>query len=175
MLFLTADTHFSHAKVIKMCNRPYSSVEEMDESLIDNWNKTVSKKDIVYHCGDFAFRNTEYYVKRLNGQIHLILGNHDKVNLASQKYFKSISQIKIVNTKPKIVLCHYAMRRWPALHYDAWHLYGHSHGRLKEEFLSFDVGVDCWNYKPVSYDQVCEKMQKKLVDRFTERIITHNM
>jgi len=159
MIFFTSDTHFGHSKIIEYCNRPFSSIEAMDEILIENWNKIITKKDTVYHLGDFAFRNTDKYIKRLNGQIHLILGHHDR-NKKGQEYFKSLSQIKILKSViPKIILCHYAMRTWPYSHDGAWHLYGHSHGRMKEEGLSFDVGVDCWSFAPISYDLVKNKME----------------
>lgn len=159
-MFFTADTHFGHTNIIKYCNRPFSSIEEMDEILIENWNKIVTKKDIIYHLGDVAFRNAEQYVKKLNGQIHLITGNHDRKRLDR---YRSISQIKVIRSvNPKIVMCHHALRSWPFSHNGAWHLYGHSHGRLPEnESLSFDIGVDCWEYKPVSYEMVREKMELK--------------
>ena len=65
-----------------------------------------------------------------------------------------------------ITLCHYAMRSWERSHYATWHLYGHHHGKLPPYGLSFDVGVDCWNFYPVSLDQVKEKMAtlKPIVD-----------
>ena len=53
-VWVTSDTHFNHANIIKYCNRPFSSVEEMNETIIANWNKVVSEDDMVYHLGDFA-------------------------------------------------------------------------------------------------------------------------
>lgn len=78
-VFLTSDTHFYHKNIITYCNRPFETVEKMNETLISNWNKVVPIDGIVFHCGDFAFGGSEVWHKilpRLNGQIHLILGNH---------------------------------------------------------------------------------------------------
>ena len=81
-IFLTSDTHFWHRKIMlpEYCNRPFSSVEEMNETMIKNWNNVVSKDDLVYHLGDFAFcgsgKITEI-MQQLKGRIILIKGNHD--------------------------------------------------------------------------------------------------
>jgi len=83
MTYFTADQHFGHANIIKLCNRPFSDVQEMDEALITNWNRRVTNGDTIYIIGDLFFRNSvpaEEYLKRLKGRKHLILGNHDKVN-----------------------------------------------------------------------------------------------
>ena len=79
-IFITSDTHFSHKNIIKYCNRPFSSVEEMNSVLTDNWNSIVSKDDLVIHLGDFSFGRTIESIKnhldKLNGNKILILGNH---------------------------------------------------------------------------------------------------
>lgn len=175
--YFTADTHFYHNNVIKYCNRPFSSVEEMNESLIHNWNSVVSNTDIVYHLGDFGFAKPEYLInifRRLNGrEKHLILGNHDKVLKNKTDIFDTISPLKKIyiqdlslETKKKrqgIVLCHYAMKVWDRKNYGYWQLYGHSHGTLQDDpfSLSIDVGVDCHNYMPISYEEIKKIMSRK--------------
>jgi len=167
MIYFTADTHFFHGGngknrgVIKYCNRPFSSVEEMNEKLIENWNNTVGKKDTVYHLGDFAFGKKEDVRKlrfRLNGKIHLILGNHDYRNKLNklENTFTSISDIKTIKyEKQIIVLCHYALRVWDRSCYNTWQLYGHSHGNLPPDGKQIDVGVDVGKrYAPVSFDTI---------------------
>lgn len=79
MIFFSSDHHFWHNNVIRYCNRPFSSVEEMNESLIARWNSTVKPEDTVYYLGDFslAFRAVELYSPILNGKKILISGNHD--------------------------------------------------------------------------------------------------
>lgn len=82
-LFFTSDTHFFHEGIIKFCNRPFESVEEMNETLIRNWNETVPEDGTVFHLGDFAFGGWREWMSaynRLNGKIYLILGNHDMKN-----------------------------------------------------------------------------------------------
>lgn len=100
-VFIISDTHFAHAAIINYCNRPFASVEEMDETMIKNWNETVSNKDVVIHLGDFGLGKKEYIasiVKRLNGKKILILGNHD--NWSEQTYrdmgFHTVSRFPIL-------------------------------------------------------------------------------
>lgn len=161
-IWFTADTHFSHPRIIEYCNRPFKSVDEMDQAIISNWNNKIAPKDLVYHLGDFGFgpiQKLREIKSKLNGHIEFIFGSHDK-NLTS--FFKSrryLLRIKIEGQV--IVLCHYAMRVWPESHYNSWHLYGHSHGRLENFGKSLDVGVDCWNFYPVSYEEIKQKMSKR--------------
>ena len=78
--FFTSDTHFGHANIIRLCNRPFKDVEEMNEKLIENWNKVVPEDGTVFHLGDFAFGGSALWnsvIPRLNGQIYLIIGNHE--------------------------------------------------------------------------------------------------
>lgn len=167
-VFFTSDTHFGHAALINKGLRKIPKINNIDEfnsMMITRWNSVVAKHDTVYHLGDFAWHNPEAYRKALNGHIHLIEGNHDRLSAKDKKLFESFSKIKSVKVDSyKIYLCHYAMRVWNQSHHGSWHLYGHSHGSLQEDphSLSFDVGVDCWNYRPVSFDQIKAKMEKKI-------------
>ena len=82
--FFTSDTHFGHANIIRLCNRPFKDVEEMNEKLVENWNRVVPEDGTVFHLGDFAFGGSGLWnsvIPRLNGQIYLIIGNHDRKNL----------------------------------------------------------------------------------------------
>ena len=84
-IFVTSDTHFFHENIIKYCNRPWSSAEEMNEGMIANWNNVVGSDDIVIHLGDFCFggrQKVESVFNRLNGEIDLVLGNHDKLKIS---------------------------------------------------------------------------------------------
>jgi calcineurin-like phosphoesterase family protein len=164
MKFFTSDTHWGHNNIIPYCKRPFSSVEEMDETLITNWNAVVRKSDEVYHLGDFAFRQSreemDRLLSRLNGNIHLIQGNHDRSSLKNVKRFASFQQIKCVKIgDQQVVLCHYPMRSWPSSHRGSWHLYGHCHGTVPSYGMSFDVGVDSWSFMPVREDAVEAKME----------------
>ncbi len=167
-IFFTSDTHFFHEKVLRY--RPFRDMNDMNESLISRWNSKVSDSDCVYHLGDVSFGRPEDAKKilnRLNGNIYLIRGNHEQVaeNAICRSRFawiKDYHRIKV--GEQKIYLLHYAMRVWNCSHHGSWHLYGHSHGSLPEipTSKSFDVGVDCWNYYPISFDEVKAKMDTKI-------------
>jgi len=163
MTWITADTHFGHKNIVKYCNRPFSTIEQMNKTLIDNWNSRVSKKDTVYFLGDFCFGKPEQYIAELNGNIIFIKGSHDSKIKAPY-----IIPLRIIldGDDKLIVLCHYAMRSWEKSHYGSWHLFGHHHGNLPPYGLSFDVGVDCWDYYPISLDEVADKMKtlKPIID-----------
>lgn len=168
--FFTSDTHFSHANIIKYSNRPFVSADEMNETLIRNWNTVVNATDTVYHLGDFALNrrdaqhNTRNIRRRLNGNIFFIRGNHDKDIEQYRDCFGWIKDVAMVQCDNQaIFLSHYAHRVWPRSHRAAWHLYGHSHGSLPDDpnSLSFDCGVDCHAYQPISFDQVRRLMAKK--------------
>jgi calcineurin-like phosphoesterase family protein len=154
--FFTSDTHFGHENIIRFCNRPFASVYAMNRAMIENWNSVVSEGDEVYHLGDFAFGNSAYWSEMrgpLNGTIYLIKGNHDKQ--FPQRLFGWVKDYaEIVVENQKIVLFHYGMRTW---HHDlrgVWHLYGHSHNALPPYGKSVDVGVDKWDFTPVSFEKL---------------------
>lgn len=162
MIFFTSDTHLGHANIIRYCGRPFKDVDEMDQTIINNWNSVVTDKDIVYHLGDFSFGPATRYMKELNGTKYFVRGNHEKplLNLVNVKDVPYIRHLKI-ESYPEIVVCHYAMRVWNKSHFNSWHLYGHSHGTLEGQGKSFDVGVDCWNFTPISIEQVAREMDKR--------------
>ena len=175
MRFFTADTHFYHEGVIAFDKRPFDNIEEMNEALIANWNNVVTKRDIVYHLGDICWHpsKTKGILERLNGQTHLIKGNHDRPNKEVQGMFASVSDIKRIKIdKTRIYLCHYALRTWPGNDKGIWNLHGHSHGNLKTENKNaIDVGSNCWGYTPVFFEQLKEFMEqrdKTFVKRVTE-------
>lgn len=162
MIWFTADTHFNHKNIIKYCNRPYKTVEEMNEDIIKNWADNIKDEDLVYHLGDFGFGNLSNILDKLTGKIYLVKGSHDKNTFQYKHKFAAISPLMEINVeKTSIILCHYAMRVWSKSHYNSWHLYGHSHGMLAPTGKSWDVGVDNNGFKPVSFEQIKEIMSKR--------------
>lgn len=163
-LFFTSDTHFGHANVIKYSNRPFNNKDEMDEAIIENWNNAVSDKDIIYHLGDFSFRDynqTKNILRRLKGHKHFLFGNHDQVFKKNKDlfgFFESVSDYKEIKWNDrKIVLIHYPLLTWNKGHHGAFHLHGHCHGsvnHLNRGTTRVDVGVDNFNYTPVSVDTI---------------------
>jgi calcineurin-like phosphoesterase family protein len=175
--FFTSDTHLSHHRIIGYSNRPFKTVEQMDKAIIERWNTVIRPEDQIYHLGDVAFEKDEkklrHLLSQLNGHKHLVWGNHDKELHKGQKwkqFFESASDIKHLyvplddGSEQLFVLCHYAMRIWNKSHYGAIHLYGHSHGTLPDDptARSCDVGVDCWNFTPVSVPEILAKMSLKI-------------
>lgn len=157
--WFTSDTHFGHANIIKYSKRPFSDVNEMVEMLIKNWNETVSPGDTVFHLGDFSFNDANKYLPRLNGYIILIHGNHDNDKTKKNTGFgNTYPFLEIELGNDTIVLSHYAMRVWNKCHKGALHFFGHSHGQMPGNSLSCDVGVDCWNYKPVNLEQIKKRL-----------------
>jgi calcineurin-like phosphoesterase family protein len=145
----------------------FSTIEELNEKMIANWNELIKYDDEVYYLGDLSFGGddkTHRLLNRLNGKIFYLRGNHDKgiqKHIKRFQWLKDIAEIKI-NDLP-ITLCHYAMRTWNKSHFGAWQLYGHSHGGLEEDPIakSMDVGVDTNNFYPYHYDEVRKRMDKK--------------
>jgi calcineurin-like phosphoesterase family protein len=166
-ILFTADTHFGHSNIIKYCSRPFGSVEEMDETLIENWNKKVNQRgDTVYHLGDFAkahkAEDVRRYRERLNGKIILIEGTHDNFDNRSECGFTSISPLlTIKHDGVSITLCHYALRVWHKSYFGSWHCFGHSHGRLEPMGKSWDVGVDNNAFSPISFDELSLIMKNR--------------
>lgn len=177
-IWFTADHHFGHTNIIRYCARPFGSVGEMDTALIRNWNEFVGAEDVVYHLGDFTLGDVGRLIAmvvNLNGRIHLLPGSHDgrwlkdfhpEIPSRSGHFVKLLPPLVSLEFPERstgryplvVVLCHYAMRVWDRAHYGAWHLYGHSHGRLPPQGRSLDVGVDCHNFYPINIDAIAERM-----------------
>ncbi len=165
--YFTADTHFGHRSIITACGRPWTSIDAMDEALIQRWNETVRKTDEVWHLGDFAYRAGAERIReifsRLNGRKHLVIGNHDHDNRTLGLPWASPPQDRVVLTVDgcRVILDHYAMRSWPSSHHGTIHLYGHSHGALPPMGNSLDVGVDAdWDYRPVTLAQIKARLMQ---------------
>ena len=167
MIYYTSDLHLGHANIIKLCQRPFYTVDEMNYTLIANWNDRVTNNDTVYICGDLIFRSATdptWLINSLKGKKHLILGNHDnswisKVDLS--QYFESVSNLlTFSNEKHKITLCHYPMMSFEGKYL----IHGHIHNnkgdtywpllRTMENVLNASVEIN--NYMPVTFDELVE-------------------
>jgi len=174
-VFFTSDQHFMHYNVIEFCNRPFDDLNHMHKTMIDNWNQVVNFEDHVFMLGDFCFGDKAqwlYFLERLNGNIYLVYGNHDKSIAGNFVREAHMMNLFIIDPEVKggqrISLCHYPMLSWYQSHNGAWMLYGHLHGKLVNTDLGdgdydirdkitpyhVDVGVDLHNFYPVSYHQV---------------------
>lgn len=198
--YFTSDTHYGHKNIVKGVSdwegdksacRNFDTLEEHNQTLVKNINKTVKYNDILYHLGDWSFGGIENVLKFREQihckYIHLLLGNHDhhiknnKMVYANDKQyylqslFESVDALRIetINGQP-MVLCHYALRSWDRGSKGTWMLYGHSHGTLPEYtstqkglgstlFKTMDVGLDTWKeFRPYHFDEITEAMHGRL-------------
>ena len=183
-IWFISDTHFGHKNIIKFSSRPFGDVTEMNESLIKSWNNVVSIDDDVYHNGDFGLTSSNKILsilERLNGNIHLITGNHEKGILSSAACKERFVWIKPYHEmyidKQFIVLSHYGMRVWNKSHHKSWQLYGHSHDSMEHETWgrSMDVGVDSayrilGEFRPFSFEEI-----KTIMDTRQHNPVDHHM
>lgn len=180
--FFTSDLHLGHKNIISYDNRPFTNVKDMNSTLITNWNNTVSTEDTVYILGDFSWmsiKDTLLLLKQLNGQKHLIKGNHDRVqNKELQGCFVSITDYKELKIEEHfLVLCHYPMPFFNRHHHGAIHLYGHVHNsqewhiteNIKTQLNQlgipcrmFNVGCMLWGYNPVTLEEILKFEEKNI-------------
>ena len=140
MNYYISDLHFSHENIIKFDNRPYQTVSQMNADLVKRWNSVVSSNDDVYVLGDMFWvtKDAPMILEQLNGRVHLIKGNHDKITSDMMHYFSSISGYAEFNDSGKhVILCHY-----PIMFYNhsymknCWMLCGHVHNTNENTWLS---------------------------------------
>lgn len=173
MIYFTADLHFGHENIIKYDNRPFNNVEKMDAELIRRWNNKVKKDDIVYVLGDISWYNNEKTAnicKQLNGEKHLIKGNHDRIGGKVKACFESIADYAEIRIDDKkLVLCHYPIHMYNGQHQGAIMLYGHVHNSAEDALtqnikdrlhniigsaIMYNVGCMHWDYEPVSLSEI---------------------
>lgn len=178
--WFTSDLHYHHKNIIQFTNRPFETVDEMNESFIEWNNKNVGKNDIVWNLGDFSFGSllkTKTVLGRLKGQQHLVLGNHDydifknRKEYIDENLFTSIQHYKELRfDKTKLVLSHYPMRSWNGSNRGSIQLFGHVHGKLAPFGKSVDVGIDSewitgkYEGRPFHLDEIVEFMNTKKIE-----------
>lgn len=186
-IFFISDLHIGHKNVIKFDNRPFKNVDEMHTQMIQNWNSVVGDDDIVYFLGDLSFSRdelTKWFIYSLKGKIHFIMGNHDKYKSISkfgrwENIYEYGTEINIKDEGSassrgsqgyqRIIMSHYPILSWNKAHYGSWHLHGHTHGNLFKSNQDYykrkviDVGCNCIDYTPISYQQVKSIMDKKTI------------
>ncbi|GLH79761.1 hypothetical protein SSBR45G_46700 [Bradyrhizobium sp. SSBR45G] len=160
--YLIADPHFGHAAIIRMCNRPFESVEKMDEIMAESWRRTVRPNDTVIVVGDFAHRMKPDALRRLfdslPGRKHLIIGNHDDKHTRALGWESQHEIWHVSIDGQNVVLCHYPMLTWAKDRRGALQLYGHTHGRLRGNVQSADIGVDVMGWAPVRLSAIRDYM-----------------
>ena len=156
-VFFISDTHFGDHRVLNLYPRPFASVAAMDAEMITRWNAAIGEDDEIWHLGDFArtLPRAAEILPRLNGRKHLVLGNNDP--LPQPDGWESIENYAELQVDGvDLVLCHYPVRRWKGMDRGSVNLHGHSHGRLKPLPRQFDVGVDVWEFRPVTLAEILD-------------------
>lgn len=183
-LWFTSDTHFNHKNILQFTSRPWETIEEHDDALVKNWNDVIGIDDTVFHLGDFCFGNPQKVAEvreRLNGNIILIRGNHDDKNLQRSLWTlfdEVLYQARIQVDGRAVYLNHFpflCFAHGNPLTYRDWavNLFGHvhsGHGSKSEDVqrldnllpTQYDVGVDNNDYRPISWKEVIEKINKQI-------------
>jgi len=158
-IYFISDTFFGRTSLIK--DRKYSSVKEMNRSIIDKWNSVVTNDDIVYHLGNFGWDiiSTEEALHELNGKINLIPSPYDLRNI-------NLFKLNNINLIPGIfeipsrgcVLSHYPLKDWVGKDKDILHIHGGNkeYKADLEKELRFNANCELWSNTPISIDALKE-------------------
>lgn len=176
--FYTSDLHLGHFNAIRFDERPWSTITEMDDGIIERWNKKVHPEDTVYILGDISWHRdvskTIELIKRLNGKKILVKGNHDRIkNFALVDCFeKVVDYLEVKDGEHDVVLCHYPILFYKNQRYGWIHLYGHLHIGMDEHLCQemidmlkhkglrtnmYNVGIMLWDFEPVTLAEILEK------------------
>lgn len=181
-VWFTSDLHFYHKNICKYCNRPYETVEEMNEALITHWNNVVKDDDIVFVLGDLGFcgyEKLEPLMARLKGKKFIIQGNHDSDKIVLRLYeakiiegYYKMLEVTIIGDEEcsdqQLTLCHFPMIDWLNKEKGAWMIHGHQH-QLPEtpscSVMHWDVGVDKNNLTPINFEQLKINITTQFIKR----------
>ncbi len=160
--WIISDLHFDHENIIKYCNRPFKDREEINKTLLENWNSAISPGDDVLFLGDMAFgrgsHSSSYWLSKLNGNIYFIKGNHEEINIG--KVFDQV----ILNCSGE----RYFLTHDPALapkDWDEWIIHGHHHNNnvnkfplINRENKTINVSCELLNYKPIRLSEIIKNI-----------------
>lgn len=166
-IYFISDTHFNHQNIIKYCNRPFSSAEDMNNSIINNWNNIIDESDIVYFLGDLSLgKNVEdtylYLSKILKGNIIVLRGNHDRSNSTLSKYFTVIEQGYRFHYKDyNFILSHQPLFE-NQIPKDYINIHGHIHDKIIKSKYHINVSADVIGFSPISVDNIIDSILQGL-------------
>ncbi len=149
----------------QIARRPFESIALHDETIARRWNETVAAEDDVWHLGDFALSSDPEQILRLlqnlNGKKHLVVGNNDSAAAIGSLGWASVQYYAELSVGDRLcICCHYPFRTWNQMGKGALNLHGHSHGKLKPIPRQIDVGVDNWDFRPVTLEQILASRAK---------------
>lgn len=178
--WFVSDTHFTHARINELAERPFATVDEMNAAIVENWNRVVKPSDQVWHLGDVGMGQLARFrplLQRLNGRKHLIAGNHDEVwpghreaHQHQRTWLQVFDSIQPFARKKicgqRVMLSHFPywgggdhteVERYPDYRLPdtgAWLLHGHTHSTVRVHRRMINVGVEANNYTPVSINEI---------------------
>lgn len=185
-VWFTSDQHYNHGNIVKYCSRtiaapqeqiahwqrdnakvPQSAIDKMNEEMIRRFQERVKPGDRVYFLGDFSFAKKEQaadyamsILSRLPGDHFFVPGNHDSQEVIELPHWKEVSPLMDIRVDgQKVTLCHYMMKVWNKAHRGSLQLFGHSHGNMAGTSQQCDVGVDAWDYYPVTIEDCMRRMK----------------
>lgn len=164
-----SDIHFSHTNIIKYAGRPFANVDEMNQTLIDNWNQCVGVDDQVFFLGDFGLGSVDHLhaiCKQLKGSKVCILGNHDKnASWMTRIGFNVVLESAFLKIGQHTVELIHIPSNPPPIHFQ---LHGHVHEKRPSKIISnqLNLCVEVWDYKPVS-----ERIILTLLDKAKSSVI----
>lgn len=167
-VFFVSDLHAFHSKILEYEKeaRPFSSLEEMHDVMVERWNSVVSDSDIVYLLGDISFgreKETIEFLERLNSsRKRLIVGNHDYKMIKNEKFCNHFEWVKLYSEEKingiQVVMLHYPIASWHRKNYGSIMIHGHCHGRpTNVEGKIKDVGW-CITGNVIAFDDIVEQI-----------------
>lgn len=187
-VYFTSDLHFGHKNILKFCNRPFTDIKEMAQEMKQRWNDVVNPDDIIFVLGDFSWFTGRHEIwnciKSLHGNIYIIPGNHDvirgfEISQENCDRIHVLSDIvhvwirdefgRLPKSTVELCLSHYPLMTWSHRQSRCINLFGHIHsdGRIHEDKFDlnlplwsyqYDVGVDANEYRPVSLQEIIQKI-----------------
>jgi calcineurin-like phosphoesterase family protein len=168
--FITSDTWFGRPQILDIAKRTsFSSIDDMNEKLIKNWNKQVKKSDVVFHLGNFAWdpQTAKNVLKKLNGEITFLVGNSDDALLEVEHEFDNITVLEdqiIELPEFDSVICHYPLEVWNGKESGIIHFHGHtvfSHKTDLRYSNRVNTCIDFWNYSPLKFSTIKDFINDK--------------
>ena len=154
-VFFTSDTHFGDTRILRAARRPFKTIAAHDDEIVARWQATIGDDDEVWHLGDVApgwdATRLDALLARLPGRKHLVTGNNDDDVTRKHPAWASVRDYAELEIDGLLcILCHYPLRTWNRIGKGAIDLHGHSHAMLKPMTRQYDVGVDAWDFTPVT-------------------------
>ena len=178
MHWFTADPHYGHDRIIGFCNRPFPDTATMNAHLLAECQARVGPDDDLWILGDFTAGRASDAQRRtvrgmfhaLPGRKHLIRGNHDPDWVRDLPWDSVAETADIVVDKRRLFLCHYPMITWPGARHNGLQLFGHVHQNWRGSRNSVNVGVDVWNFRPVTLAEIARRAARLPVNAHWDQV-----